>query len=192
MSSSTKQPVGYPSIWHLISIIKEEKAIESMPLNPPAKKLLIQEDREELNFSDVRTFVCHVESAPRKVYNSVMRLRKYLVLVDKQNQKLKSKFTNYKKANEAYVIDSTQLKAENNNLENWLADLKKQLENARLDKYSAPSPLPSPSVVTNDLDDNSKQSKKTKSTKLPDLPMLTDSHATGFDIDVWESKMVKK
>ena len=29
-------------------------------------------------------------------------------------------------------------------------------------------------------------------TKLPDLFILTNNHATGFDIDVWESKIVKK
>ena len=114
------------------------------------------------------------------------------MLVDKQNQKLKLKFTNYKKANNAYIIDNAQLKAKNNNLENRLANLKKQLENARLDKHSAPSPPPPPSVVTDDSDDNSKQSKKTKLTKLPDPPMLTNGHATRFDIDVWKSKMVKK
>ena len=70
-----------------------------------------------------------MESAPKEVYNLVMRLLKHLVLVDKQNQKLKSKFTNYEKANEAYVIDNTQLKVKNDDLENWLADLEKQLEN---------------------------------------------------------------
>ena len=90
------------------------------------------------------------------------------MLVNKQNQKLKSKFTNYEKANEAYVIDNAQLKAENDNLENLLADLEKQLENARLDKHSALSPPPLPSVVSDDSDDNSKQSKKTKLTKLSD------------------------
>ena len=113
-----------------------------------------------------------------------MRLWKHLVLVDKQNQKLKLKFTNYKKANKAYVIDNAQLKAKNNNLENWLADLEKQLENAQLDKHSAPSPPPLLSVISDNSDDNSKQSKKTKSTKLPDPPMLTDGHMTGFNINV--------
>ena len=191
MSSSTDRPAGYPSIRHLASIA-EKTTNNGVTLNPPAKEPLTREDREELNFPDVRTFVHHVKSAPREVYNLVMRLRKHLVLVDKQNQKLKSKFTNYEKANKAYVIDNAQLKAKNDNLENRLADLKKQLENTQLDKHSAPSPPPPPSVVSDDSDDNSKQSKKTKSTKLPDLPMLTDGHVTGFNIDVWESKMVKK
>ena len=109
-----------------------------------------------------------------------------------QNQKLKSKFTNYKKANKAYVIDNAQLKAEYNNLENWLANLKKQLENARSDKHPVPSPPPPPSVVSDDSDDNLKQSKKTKLIKLPDPSMPIDGHTTGFDINVWESKMVKK
>ena len=70
-----------------------------------------------------------MESAPREVYNSVMRFWKHFVLVDKQNQKLKSKFINYEKANKAYVIDNAQLKAENDDLQNRLADLEKQLEN---------------------------------------------------------------
>ena len=192
MSLFTKQPVDYPSIRHLASIIKKEKATKGVPLNPPAKEPLTQENREKLNFSDVCTFICHMESASREVYNLVMRLWKHLVLIDKQNQKLKLKFTNYKKANKAYVIDNAQLKAENNNLENWLADLEKQLENALLDKHSAPSPLPLLLVVSNNSDDNSKQFKKTKLTKLSDSLMLTNSHATGFDINVWESKMVKK
>ena len=133
-----------------------------------------------------------MELAPRKVYDSVMKLRKHLVLVDKQNQKLKLKFTNYEKANKAYAIDNAQLKAENNDLENWLANLEKQLENARLDKHSALLPPPLPSIVSDNSDDNLKQSKKTKLTKLPDPPMLTDGHATGFNIDMWESKIVKK
>ena len=180
MSSSTNQLVGYSSIKHLASITEEQT------------ELLTREDREELNFPDVRTFVRHVELAPREVYDSVMRLRKHLVLVDKQNQKLKSKFTNYKKVNKAYIIDNSQLKAENDNLENWLANLEKQLENAQSDKHPTPSPPPPPSVVSEDLDNNSKQSKKTKLTKLPDPLMLTDGHATGFNIDVWESKIVKK
>ena len=183
MSSSTDRPAGYPSIQHLV-LIAEKTTNDGMALNPPAKKPLTREDREELNFPNVRTFVRHVESAPREVYNSIMRLRKHLMLVDKQNQKLKSKFTNYKKANEAYVIDNVQLKAENNNLENWLADLEKQLENAQLNKPSAPSPPPPLSVVSDNSDDNSKQSKKTKLTKLLDPPMLTNGHATGFNIDV--------
>ena len=106
------------------------------------------------------------------------------MLVDKQNQKLKLKFTSYEKANKAYVIDNAQLKAKNDNLKNWLANLEKQLENARLDKHSAPSPLPLPSIVTDDSDDNLKQSKKTKLIKLLDPPMLTDNHATRFNINV--------
>ena len=163
-----------------------------MALNSPAEEPLTREDREELNFPDVRTFVRHVELAPREVYNLVMRLQKHLVLVDKQNQKLKLKFTNYKKTNEAYVINNAQLKAENNDLENQLANLEKQLENTQLDKHSAPSPLPPLSVVSNNSDDNSKQSKKTKLTKLPDPPMLTDGHTTRFDINMWKSKMIKK
>ena len=124
------------------------------------------------------------------------------MLVDKQNQKLKSKFTNYKKANKAYVINNVQLKAKNNNLENQLTDLEKQLEIACSDRRLTPSspllpplaasPPLSASVVSNDSDENLKQSKKTKSTKLPNPPMFIDDHVIGFDIDVWESKMVKK
>ena len=108
---------------------------------------------------------------------------------------MEKKFTNYKKANKTYVINNIQLKAENDDLENWLANLKKQLENAQSDRHPTPSfppPPPSASVVSDNSDDNLKQSKKIKSIKLPDPPMLTDGHATGFDIDVWESKMVKK
>ena len=151
MSLSTDRPTSYPSIRHLTSIA-EETTNNGVALNPSAQEPLTQEDREELNFPDVRTFICHVQSAPKEVYDSIMRLWKHLVLVDKQNQKLKLKFTNYKKANKAYVIDNAQLKAKNNNLENWLADLEKQLENARLDKHSAPPP----SSVVSDSDDNSK------------------------------------
>ena len=116
MSSFTNQPIGYSSIKHLVSIAKEKT--EDVGLNPPAKEPLTWEDREELNFSDVRIFIRHVELAPRKVYDLIMRLWKHLMLVDKQNQKLKLKFTNYEKANKAYVIDNAQLKAESNNLEN--------------------------------------------------------------------------
>ena len=155
MSSSTDRPAGYLSIQHLVSIA-EETTNDGVALNPLAEEPLTQEDQEELNFSDVCTFVHHVESAPKEVYNSVMRLQKHFVLVDKRNQKLKSKFTNYEKANEVYVIDNTQLKAENDDLENRLADLEKQLKNARLDKYSAPSSPPPLSVVSDDSDDNSK------------------------------------
>ena len=71
-----------------------------------------------MNFPNVCTFVRHVKLAPKKVYDSVMRLWKHLMLVDKQNQKLKSKFTNYKKANKVYIIDNVQLKAENDKLKN--------------------------------------------------------------------------
>ena len=106
MSLSTKQPIDYSSIWHLASIIKEEKATKGMLLNPPTKEPLTQEDQEELSFPDIQSFIRHVESAPKKVYNLVMKLWKYLMLVNKQNQKLKLKFTNYKKTNEAYVIDN--------------------------------------------------------------------------------------
>ena len=157
MSLSTNQLVGYSSIKHLASITEEQT--EGVSLNSPAKELLTREDREELNFPDVRTFVRHMELAPREVYDLVMRLRKHLVLVDKQNQKLKSKFTNYKKANKAYVIDNAQLKAKNNNLENQLANLEKQLEIARLDRrptLSFPLPPPPASVVSDDSDDNLK------------------------------------
>ena len=146
---------------------------------------------EELIFPDVRIFVHHVDEVPDEMYDSVMKLQKHLVLIDKQSRKLEKKFANYEKANKVYVIDNTQLKAENDNLENRLADLAKQLENARLDKHPT-QPSPSPPLASNDSDDDSKQSKKTKLTKLPDPPMLTDGHAAGFNIDVWESKMVKK
>ena len=152
---------------------------------------MTRNDCEKLIFPDVHTFVCHVDEVPNEVYDSVMRLRKHFVLIDKQSRKLKKKFANYGKANEAYVIDNTQLKAENDDLENRLADLAKQLENACLDKHPT-QPSSPPSLTSNNSDDDSKQSKKTKSTKLPDPPMLMDSHAAGFDIDVWESKMVKK
>ena len=117
MSLFTDRPAGYPSIWHLASIAKKATN-NSVALNSPSKEPLTREDREELNFSDVRIFVYHIELAPREVYNSVMRLWKHLVLVDKQNQKLKLKFTNYEKANKAYVINNTQLKIENDDLEN--------------------------------------------------------------------------
>ena len=183
MFSSTDRPAGYPSIWHLASIA-EEATNNGVALNSPVKEPLTWEDRKNLNFSNICTFVRHVELALREIYNLVMRLWKHLVLVDKQNQKLKSKFTNYKKANKAYIIDNAQLKAENNNLENWLANLEKQLENTRLDKHLALSPLPPPSIVSNNSDDNLKQSKKTKSTKLPDPPMLIDGHTTRFNINV--------
>ena len=57
----------------------------------------------------------------------------------------------------------------------------------------------SPSVsVFDDSDSKSKHfyhfyhSQKTKLTKLPDPSMLTDGHATRFDINMWKSKMTKK
>ena len=164
MSLSTNQPIRYPSIKHLASIAEEET--ESIGLNPLTKEPLTQEDQEELNFPDVRTFLRHVEAAPKEVYDSIMRLWKHLVLVDKQNQKLKTRFTNYKKANESYVIDNAQLKTENRgletqlvNLENQLANLKKQLEIACLDKRPTLSSLPlSPPSVSDDSDGNSKHS----------------------------------
>ena len=212
MSLSTDQPVKYPSIQHLASITEEDNT-EGIFLNPqPAKELpLTRDDREELNFPDERTFLCHVETTPREVYNLVMRLQKYLMLVDKQNCKLKAKFTNYKKANEGYVINNIQLKTKNQdletqlvNLENQLANLKKQLEDARSNKYFSPSPLPPstsfllPASAFDSLDGKSKHFHyshhfcKTKSTKLPDSPMLTDGNAARFDINMWESKMAKK
>ena len=155
MSLSTDRFADYLSIQHL-ALITEKATNNDVALNPPAEEPLTRENQEKLNFPDVCTFVRHVELAPREVYNLIMKLRKHLVLVDKQNQKLKLKFTNYEKANKVYVIDNAQLKAENNDLENWLADLEKQLENARLDKHSALSLPPPPSVVFDDLDDNSK------------------------------------
>ena len=133
----------------------------------------------------------HVDEALDEVYDSIIRLQKHLVLIDKQSHKLEKKFANYEKANKAYVIDNIQLKAENDDLKNQLADLAKQLENACLDKHLTQPSLPPP-LASNDSDDNSKQFKKIKSTKLPDPPMLTDGHAAGFDINVWKSKMVKK
>ena len=84
MSSSIDRPAGYLSTQHLASIAKEATN-NGMALNPPAKKPLTWENREELNFPDVCTFVRHVELALRKVYNLVMRLWKHLMLVDKQN-----------------------------------------------------------------------------------------------------------
>ena len=206
MFLSTDWPTGYPSIQHLASIT-EEATNDGVTLNPPAKEQLTQEDQEELNFSDVHIFVCNVESASKEVYDSVMRLWKHFVLVNKQNQKLKSKFTNYKKTNKAYIINNAQLKAENDNLENWLANLEKQLEIARSNKCPTLSSLPLPFLsvslppsvsASDDLDGKSRhshrshRSRKTKLTKLPDPPMFTDNNAAGFNIDVWESKMAKK
>ena len=125
----------------------------------------------------------HVDKALDEVYDSVMGLWKHLVLIDKQSRKLEKKFANYKKANKAYVINNTQLKAENDNLKNWLANLAKQLENTHLNKHpTQPSPLPS--LAPDDSDDDSKQSKKTKSIKLLYSPILMDGHAAGFDINI--------
>ena len=190
MSSSTNQPVGYPSIKHLISI--PEETTKSVSLNQPANEpLLTQNDCEELIFPDVHIFVRHVDEAPDEVYDSIMRLQKHLVLIDKQSRKLEKKFANYEKANKVYVIDNTQLKAENDDLENWLANLAKQLENARLNKH--PIQLSPPLLLaSNDSDDDSKQSKKTKLIKLLNPPMLIDGHTAEFNINVWKSKMVKK
>ena len=124
MSSSTSQPVGYPSIKHLTSI--PEETIKGVSLNQLVNELpLTQNDCEELIFPDVYIFVCYVDEAPDKVYDSVMRLQKHLVLINKQSCKLEKKFANYEKANEVYIIDNIQLKVENNNLENWLANLEK-------------------------------------------------------------------
>ena len=190
MSLSTNQSVGYPSIKHLTLIPKE--ITKGVSLNQPANKPpLTRNNHEKLIFLDVRTFVRHVDKAPDEVYDSVMRLWKHFVLIDKQSHKLEKKFANYKKANEAYVINNTQLKAENNDLENQLADLAKQLKNACLDKHPT-QPSPPPPLASDNSDNNSKQSKKTKSTKLPNPPMLMDGHAAEFNINMWESKMVKK
>ena len=107
MFLSIDQPVSYSLIRHLVSIIEEENTTEGVFLNSqPAKKLLTRDGREKLNFSDVRTFVRYVKVAPREVYNLVIRLQKHLVLVDKQNCKLKTKFTNYEKPNESYIVDN--------------------------------------------------------------------------------------
>ena len=97
-----------------------------------------------------------MNEASNKVYDFVMRFWKHFVLIDKQSCKLEKKFANYKKANKAYVINNTQLKAENDNLENWLTDLEKQLENARLDKHSAPSSPPPFSIISDNSDNNLK------------------------------------
>ena len=117
ISLSINQPIGYPSIWHLASIA-EKKTTKSVALNPPAKEPLTQENQEKLNFQNVCTFLCHIEAAPREIYDSIMRLQKHLVLVNKQSQKLKTKFINYKKANKLYVIENKQLQAKNKDLEN--------------------------------------------------------------------------
>ena len=125
----------------------------SLNLQLAKEPLLTWDNWEELNFSDVCTFLFYMKAAPKEVYNSVMRLQKHFVLVDKQSQKLKTKFTNYKKANEGYIIDNVQLKTKNQDLEtqlvdleNQLANLEKQLEDTRSDKYlfqSSPPPLAS-------------------------------------------------
>ena len=154
MSSSTNQPVGYPFIKHLISI--PEEITEGVSLNQPANEPpLTRNDHEELIFLDVRIFVRHVDEAPDKVYDSVIRLWKHLVLINKQSRKLEKKFANYKKTNKIYVIDNTQLKIENDNLENRLAYLAKQLENAHFNKHPTQSSPPLP-LAPDDSDDNSK------------------------------------
>ena len=169
-----------------------EKTTKGVSLNQSANEPpLMQNNCEELIFPDVCTFVRHVDEAPDKVYDSVMRLQKHLILINKQSRKLEKKFANYKKANKAYIIKNTQLKAENDDLENRLADLAKQLENAHLNKHLTQPSLPLP-LASNESDDDSKQFKKTKSTKLLDPPMLMDGHVAEFDINVWESKMIKK
>ena len=133
MFLSTDQPVGYPSIWHLASIIKEKKTTKSVLLNPQLAKKpsLTQDDQKELNFSDVRTFIRHMKVTSRVVYNLVMRLRKHFVLIDKQNCKLKTKLTNYEKANKSYVIDNKQLKTANHGLKTQLINLESQLANLK-------------------------------------------------------------
>ena len=82
MSSSTSQPIGYPFIKHLTLI--PEETTKGVSLNQPAnERLLMQNNCEELIFPDVRIFVHYVDEAPDKVYDSIMRLRKHLVLIDK-------------------------------------------------------------------------------------------------------------
>ena len=106
MSSSTNQSVRYSSIKHLTSIPKE--TTKGVSLNQPANELLLtQNNYEKLIFPDVRTFMCHMDETPDKVYDSIMGLWKHFVLINKQSCKLKKKFANYKKVNEAYVINNT-------------------------------------------------------------------------------------
>ena len=62
---STDQPAGYLSIQHLALIAEEET--KGVAVNSPAKKLLNQKNQEELNFSNVRTFLRHMEVALKKV-----------------------------------------------------------------------------------------------------------------------------
>ena len=117
MSLSTNQPIKYPSIKHLILI--PEETTEGVSLNQPANEpLLTQNNCEELIFPDVRIFVRHMDEAPDKMYDSVMRFWKHFGLINKQSCKLEKKFANYEKANEAYIINNTHLKAENDDLEN--------------------------------------------------------------------------
>ena len=105
MSLSTSQPVRYPSIKHLTSI--SEETTKGVSLNQLANEpLLTQNNCEQLIFPDICTFVRHVDKTPDKMYDSIMRLWEYLVLIDKQSCKLEKKFTNYKKANKVYVIDN--------------------------------------------------------------------------------------
>ena len=96
-----------------------------------------------------------MDEASDKVYDSIIRLQKHLILIDKQSRKLKKKFANYEKANKTYVINNMQLKAKNDDLENQLADLAKQLENARLDKHLTQLSLPLP-LISDNSDDNLK------------------------------------
>ena len=73
MSLSTDWPIDYLSIWHLASIT-EKATNKSVTSNPLAEKPLTWEDQEELNFPDVRTFLCYIEAASKELYDSVMRL----------------------------------------------------------------------------------------------------------------------
>ena len=163
------------------------------------ESLLTWEDWEELNFTDICTFLRHVEATSTEVYNSVMRFQKHLMLLNKQSRKLEKKLTNYKKANKTYVIKNKQLKTKNRDLKTQLANLEKQLEIARLDKRLTPLSLPSPPFsaspppLASVFDDSNGKSKyfhhshhscKTKLIKLPDLLMLMDGNAVKFDIDV--------
>lgn len=66
-----------------------------------------------------------MKATPKKVYNSVMKLWNHLVLINKQSYKWEKKFINYKKANEAYVIDNSQLQSKNKSLETQFTNLEK-------------------------------------------------------------------
>lgn len=54
-----------------------------------------------------------------------MKLWNHLVLINKQSYKWEKKFINYKKANEAYVIDNSQLQSKNKSLETQFTNLEK-------------------------------------------------------------------